>query len=110
MINLNTYGIVSRAVYKMDYGDFEDLVKEELPKLTECKDIEKYSFVAAEECGNDSTHDFGTNEPSFKDDDFEDLLEKLKEGRYWFVNDDIVNFLIYKEVIPRGEYIIDVCW
>lgn len=110
MINLNTYGIVSKAVYKMDYGNFEDLVKVELPKLAECKDIEEYSFVAAEECGNDSTHDFGTNEPSFKDDDFEDLLEKLKEGRYWFVNNDIVNFLIYKEVIPRGEYIIDVCW
>lgn len=38
------------------------------------------------------------------------MLEKLKKGRYSFINDDLVNFLIHKEVIPRGEYIIDVCW
>lgn len=110
MINLNEYGIVSKAVYKIDYGDFEDLVKAELPKIAECKDIEEYSFVAAEECGNNSTHDFGTNEPNFKEGYFNDMLEKLKKGRYSFINDDLVNFLIHKEVIPRGEYIIDVCW
>lgn len=48
MINLNEYGIVSKAVYKIDYDDFENLVKAELPKIAECKDIEEYSFVAAE--------------------------------------------------------------
>lgn len=110
MINLNEYGIKSKAVYYLDYGDFENLVVKELPKITECKDIEDYSFVAAEECGNDSTHEFGENDPDFEDGDFDYLIQKLKEGNYRGVNHDIVNFLIYKEVIPRGEYIIDVCW
>lgn len=110
MINLNKYNITSKAVYTLDYSDFESLVIEELPKLVNCKNIEKYSFVAAEECGNDSSHEFGSNNPTFEDDDFDYLIEKLNNGDYQFVNGDIVDFLMHKEIIPRGEYIISVCW
>jgi len=110
MINFNEYEITSKAVYSMDYFDFNRLVKTELPKLAECPDIEKYEFVASVEAHNDSSHELGSNTLYFTEKDKVDFLEKLKKG-IWHVNtDDIIDFLMYEGVLPKGEYIINVSW
>lgn len=110
MINFNEYKITSKAVYSMDYYDFERMVKKELASLVECPDLENYDFVASIECGNDSCHEFGSDTLYFKEQDEIDFLEKIKKGIFHTHTSTIVDFLMFKEVIPKGLYVIDVCW
>ena len=110
MINFNEYSITSKAVYSMDYFDFNRLVKAELPKLAECPDIEKYEFLASVQASNDSSHEFGSDTLYFTEKDKIDFLEDLKEGIWNVSTDEIIDFLMYEEVLPKGEYIISVCY
>jgi len=110
MINFNEYEITSKAVYSMDYFDFDRLVKAELPKLAECPDVEKYEFAASVEASNDSSHEFGSNTLYFTEKDEISFLENLKKGIWRVSTHDIIDFLMYKEVLPKGEYIISVSW
>ncbi len=92
----------TKTVTEIDYRELETLVEEKLG-------FKDYSFVATEECGNDSTHEFSVN----------GVLDVWEEGyvKEWergeqplYTNGAILNKLCQKGFIPKGEYLVGVCW
>lgn len=110
MINFNEYGITTKAIYSMDSFEFDRLVKAELPKLAECPDIENYNFVANVGAYNGSAREFDSETFYFDEKEEASFLEELKKGILYVGTHDILDFLIYKEALPNGDYIISVCW
>lgn len=110
MINFNEYEITSKAVYSMDSFEFDRLVKAELPKLVECPGIDGYDFVASVGACNGSSREFNSETFYFNEKEELIFLEELKKGILYVGTHDIIDFLMYKEALPKGNYIISVCW
>jgi hypothetical protein len=94
----------TKTVTEIEYHELEDLVKEKLG-------YKNYSFVAVEECGNDSSHEF-TVEKGFEDSEYDkEQIEKWEKGEFvQFSNHVILNKLCMEGHIPAGNYIVQVCW
>jgi hypothetical protein len=88
--------------YCVNYSDLEDFA-------TKIYNLKDYSFVAIEECGNDSSHDFVVsdkiNKHELKD------VEEIKNGNVKEYRNRLLLDLLCKEgYIPPGNYTISVCW
>jgi hypothetical protein len=117
--------IETETVHKVDYKELEKLVHEtygfepEMPKWTqnrpEFKDNKSllewpYSFVAIEQCGNDSSHEFYVD-GKLDDSDQEELDEWVESGgKKWIFNSAVLNDLCKQGIIPAGNYIVRVSW
>ena len=98
------------TVIEMDYFELDTLIKDLFPKMN-------YEFVADEEASNQSSHKFEgvTKEffnrrlesPGYK----EDIL-KLVAGKKisLFQTQIILEYLAWLEIIPEGDYLINVYW
>lgn len=95
---------MKREVYiTMDYYELEELVKKTY-------EIKNYSFIATEECGNDSTHSFNVERKSLRDFE-QEYIDEMKSGNpITCSNYAILNDLCNKEVLEPGNYLIEVCW
>lgn len=93
-----------KVVVEVDYRDLERLVVDKYPFMN------GYSFVATEECGNDSTHRFVVD--GNLDKVYEAEWEKVKEPNVWFdlSNGFILNKLAADGNIEPGEYVVRVFW
>lgn len=94
-----------KLMIEMDYDEFENIVTNQYK-------VNDYSFVATEECGNDSDHTFSVSgiEPLDKYET-EKLLEFIeKNGGTCYVNHTLFQDLVNKGVLEPGEYIVKVCW
>lgn len=92
-----------KVMFEVDYGDFERFVKETYGQ--------DYNFVASEECGNDSVHDFNVNDKEALDEYDQEKLDTFKTtGRYSFLNRTILQDLVNHDLIEPGNYLISVCW
>lgn len=92
-----------KVMFEVDYGDFERFVKETYGQ--------DYSFVASEECGNDSVHNFNVTEKEALDEYDQKRLATFKElGSYSFFNRTILQDLVNRDLIEPGNYLISVCW
>jgi hypothetical protein len=91
-----------KTIIEIDYNELEDLVREHLG-------FKKYSFVATEECSNDSSHEFDVDGILDKWDKLE--LEKWPKGKApQYSNRVILNALCEAGHIEAGEYLVTVCW
>jgi hypothetical protein len=90
---------------EMSYDEFEEIVKRVYGAT-------KYSFVATEECGNDSSHTFEVTEKEPLDEwdtkSIAEFIEKKGFKKY-------VNYTLFKDLVNRGElapgqYLVNVCW
>ena len=89
---------------EVDYGDLERFVHKYYPLNN------KWSFVASEECGNDSTHSFPIKKEKMGDYELK-ALERFKAGHHQnFITSIILTDLCNKDLIDEGEYLINVCW
>ncbi len=95
--------VEKRTVYKVDCSDLEQFVREVYA-------VEDYSFVAKQECGNDSQHRFHVDAVMDKWDIKE--AEALRGGKVesGMSNHTILQTLCVDGHIKPGEYIVDVCW
>lgn len=93
------------SVIEIEYHELEEIVKRVYGAT-------KYSFVATEECGNDSNHTFEVNEKEpldeFETEDIAEFIEKKGLKTY-------VNYTLFKDLVNRGElepgqYLVNVCW
>lgn len=105
-----TYGITKKVVFKIEYRNFEDLIKTELKNLFDYAKMDNYNFVADCEGSNDSTHSFHVGENLEKDYEYEEGIENIKEGSFGFSTDNLLAILAHHKVIEPGEYIVRVSW
>ena len=70
----------------------------------------RWSFVADQECGNDSSHTFNVEKEELDEYDAEKIAE-LKAGKNpSFVTQALLTDFCNQDLIPEGKYIINVCW
>lgn len=89
--------------WEIDYQDFEKIVKETY-------DVKDYCFVADIEGNNDSEHSFSTDDSfwdSYEENQLKDFIE-TKKGQY--MAGKLIVDLARKELIPKGNLLINVCW
>jgi hypothetical protein len=92
------------SVIEMDYSEFEEIVK----RVYGVKD---YSFVATEECGNDSSHTFEVTEKEELDEwETADIAEFTEKGHKSYVNYTLFKDLIRRGELEPGQYLVNVCW
>jgi hypothetical protein len=92
------------SIIEMDYDEFEEIVKRVYQAT-------KYSFVATEECGNDSSHTFDiTKKEPLDKYEKEDLDEFVaSKGLKTYVNQTLFQDLVNKGKLKPGHYLVNVC-
>jgi len=91
-----------KSIIEISYKELEKLVKEKLG-------YKNYCFVAVEECGNDSDHQFDVD-GEIDDFDLEDI-KSWEEGKFVnYSNGIILNKLCADGHIEKGDYVVTVCW
>ena len=96
--------INTKVVHQVEYSDMERFVSETYGK--------RYSFVASEECGNDSSHSYAVRKKEALDEwdqrDLKLFIERPDSEclRARLLLQDMVN----KDLIPTGDYVIRVSW
>ena len=107
---------------EMDYGEFEELVEKEYGA--------PYSFVASEECGNDTDHSYTITGVVDEPDELEkfrakckDIAEynatltdeykdawRRKEVTFMYSSGVLLEDMVARGIIPAGNYLIHVSW
>lgn len=91
--------------YIVDYNDLDNFINE----YYSLKGVPEYYFVDDEEASNDNTYMFEVNGEVDEYDETE--LEAFLNGEaHEFMTGTLLNDLARKNVIPKGNYIITVCW
>ena len=99
----DVYGIKKKQIKVFDlcYDELEAIVYSEYG--------ERWSFVNAMNCCNDTLHDFIVTK-EYDPFDFEDL-HSFREGKFPNIGPDIIlNDLCKRNIIPQGKYLITVYW
>lgn len=100
---MNKLAIETKTTHYVDYKDLERFAKATYPA------IKDYSFVAVQECCNDSSHEFrlgGTYPAAEKDE-----AQEVREGTIPTYNNSAVLQALFEDgLIPAGVYIIRVSW
>lgn len=70
----------------------------------------RYSFVAAQECDNDSEHSFSVTGEIDESD--EETAEAIREGQApeYYQNQLLLDLLCADGHIAKGDYLVSVCW
>lgn len=107
------------AVIEEDYYNFEQLVNDYFKThhgftpndKNAPRGHQEYSFVATEECGNDSDHKFSID-GELDEWDIESIDKVIAEKNFVHTpsNYAMLNYLCSKGVIEAGDYLIRVCW
>lgn len=87
-----------KTVIEADHGEIEDLAKKHYS-------LDHYEFVAAQCCGNDTSHRFRV-EPAFNQIEWDEAVWKEFEYR----NFVLLNRLCHDGHIEPGEYYVRVSW
>ena len=97
------FWIEKETVFKIDYDHVTDMV-------FSLYGLENYCFIAAQECGNDTTHEFQVtgklDEWSAKE------AAKIRAGKpaKYLSNDTLMNMLCEDGYLEPGTYLVKVCW
>lgn len=92
-------------VIEIEYYEFEQIVKRVYGAT-------KYSFVATEECGNDSDHSFDvSNKEALDEWEMKSIAEFIeKKGLKTYVNYTLFKDLVNRDELEPGQYLVTVCW
>lgn len=103
----NLEELKKKEFYRIEYPELERIVKKIFP-LTE------YDFVSSEEANNYSSYEFNRikkeNYPKWNKYDENSWTEFLKENYKSMITRQILEFLVYNNVFPEGDYLIAVYW
>jgi hypothetical protein len=93
--------IKTKVVHRMDYDDFERIVKEVYGH--------EFSLVAAEELGNDQSWTASVKKGDSRF--FVAAIQNFKKtGDYQYKAAAILHDLVERDYLPEGDYVIDICW
>jgi hypothetical protein len=72
--------------------------------------LKEFEFVAVEEAANDSSYTFSVTgkQDKWDEEEMKEILERKDFGS--FTTRRILNYLASKDLIPKGNYLINVCW
>jgi len=72
--------------------------------------LKEFEFVAVEEAANDSSYTFNVTGKmgEWDEKEMKELMEKKGFGS--FTTRIILDYLASKDLIPKGTYLINVCW
>lgn len=95
--------IKEKRIYEMSDSTLDSIVQEKLG-------YKKYQFVPVEECGNDSSHSYdGVN--GHIDAWDQEHLDKFASGGFSkYCTGAVLNKLVKDGHLPKGDYVIAVCW
>jgi hypothetical protein len=104
MISVNPLQCEMKVYVTVDYY--------ELNRFISFLSGKEYDFVADQECGNDSEHEFNLEgiEP------FDDDIKKIESFLYGdgnlpkYSTGDLLQYLAQNEIIPFGTYLVKVSW
>lgn len=99
-----TLPITTKTIHSVDYSDFEKAVKYYYG-------VDDYSFPADAETGNDTSvaTSYYKKYPlgSFEQ---EELNEFKATGEYNMIYSVLLQDMVNNDIIPEGEYLIEVSW
>ena len=96
--------MVTKMIHEVDFGDFDNFVNSTYGGNCE--------FAADHESSNDVSHKMGyIGKGIGKDKWSQETAAKIRGGKYpGWSGSQILECLCEDGLIPKGEYIIDVCW
>lgn len=94
-------GIKRETYYVMDDSRFNRLVEHFAGR--------GYNFVYDMECTNDTSYTYYVDGELF-DFDIEEVEDWMKEGVGTLMASQLLNYMCQKKFIPKGNYLIEVCW
>lgn len=128
-MTLPTLNIRTVTLHTVDYSDLENAVNalySDRLRYEDCswspsgkRVLNEWSFVASEECGNDSEHQMTAQTPadllSFEREELDafragTLKDYMGRPLDWPGTQVVLSDLVGKGVIPAGDYLIRVCW
>lgn len=96
--------ITTKIVHSISYSDFEKLVQSTY-------NVKDYSFACDAETGNDTTVSVNCSKSTSLDEFDKKVLETFKQsGKYSFIYSVLIQDMINNDVIPKGDYLINVSW
>jgi len=107
------YKIEQVTRFSMDYGDFNNLVSEYLPSLTNTDGrFKDFECVAEFEWNNYSIFDATITKGDLEKDSFYDKFDRkeIQEGKYNLSFNQVLCFLIENKILPYGKYEVKVSW
>lgn len=94
----------TKTVHEIDYHEFENIVKS-------VYGVKQYSFVADNECGNESTHSIGPLKVRpLNQWESADITKFENTGKYLYLYSTLAQDLVNKGYFPEGEIIVEVYW
>ncbi len=96
--------VKTELAHFVDYGDFESFINR-------VYGIEDWSFVADQECGNDSSHRFCPDGELSEYDkgDIKDWVDSDGADGCYMAH-RLLDDCVRQRLIPAGVYIVEVCW
>ena len=109
------YNIIIETRFSMDDSDFNNIVREYLPKLVNKSASDKYKkfeCVAEFEWNNDSNFDVAVTESDIEKDSYYDKYGRMEilHGKKFIGLDSILCFLIENKILQFGKYEVKVSW
>lgn len=84
------------------YSDFDRFVTKEFGQ--------PFEFAADQESGNDQDHSFAVTKSPLSRYEDEHLKEFRVTGRYSFLARVLLQDMVNRDVLPEGNYLIQVSW
>lgn len=94
--------ITTKSVHHIDYSDFENIVKSVYGQ--------DYEFTADEETPNDSSHSYSAKKGNLNERNRKDIETFMNTGKYQYLASAFIEDLVDRELLPEGEFLIEVCW
>ncbi len=93
----------NKSVISCDYQDIEKLICEHYNK-------KEFSLVANEELSNHTSREFEID-GDLDEDDLDDLKNFKNDGKYrHYITHILMNDLANKDILQKGEYVVDIFW
>jgi len=112
-VTFNKFKIEEETKFYMDYNDFNNLVSEHLPTLTNTSERYKdFECVAEFEWNNYSNYDAEVEEADFKEDSIYYAFERqdIIEKKNYLNFQALLCFLVEHKILPYGKYEVKVSW
>lgn len=92
-----------KTVFEVDYSDLDNFIEEVYGH--------QYEIVGAEECGNYCSKTYNIKKEALDDYDVKRLNEFIANGKYQYLSPNVLlTDCCNRDLIPAGEYLIDIFW
>jgi len=99
----------TKTVFTVDYHEIEKLIDEHYGEKAGFK--ERFNLACIEEQGNDTDYNIFVEKGEIDDEYDQEYLKPYNNGRYRnYSTQTFLNDLCDKDIIPEGDYLINISW